>query len=253
MKTNPKDYDYLKSIERLNDILDAPAGTYEEKDEIPFRNDLTYTNGFYVNCNAIFVDVRGSSELPSKYRRPTLARIYRGYISEIVAIMNSYDICKEVNIVGDSVSGIFEASKKAHSREMISVAAQINSIINIMNYKLCKRDKDPLTIGIGIAKGRALMIKAGYDGSGLHEVVWMGDVVNEASNLCGKANKEGNSVITISNEIYNDLEGFKNVNGDFYQDWFSQRILGDYYHGDVIRINMNDWLKTQQEEDPCHR
>ena len=31
------------------------------------------------------------------------------------------------------------------------------------------------------------MVQAGYSGSGLNEVVWMGDVVNEASNLCGYA------------------------------------------------------------------
>lgn len=38
-------------------------------------------------------------------------------------------------------------------------------------------------VGIGLAYGRALMIKAGYKGSTINEVVWMGDVVNEASKL----------------------------------------------------------------------
>lgn len=34
--------------------------------------------------------------------------------------------------------------------------------------------------------GRALMIKAGYSGSGLNDVVYMGDVVNSAAKLASK-------------------------------------------------------------------
>jgi class 3 adenylate cyclase len=253
MKTNHKNYEFEKSLERMDEILDASDTNYEEVDEIPSRDKLTFTNGFYVKCNAIFVDIRDSSDLPSRYYRPTLAKIYRAYISEVVAIMNSYDICKEINIVGDCVSGIFEANKKSYSRDMISVAAQINSLVQILNYKMCKKGYDPIRVGIGIAQGRALMIKAGFNGSGINDVVWMGDVVNEASNLCNLANKDFIKVIAISKKIYEDLEGFQNHKGEYYQSWFDYNYSKGCYHGNVVRTNMEEWLEEQQEKSPCVR
>ncbi|QQK80441.1 adenylate/guanylate cyclase domain-containing protein [Salicibibacter cibi] len=251
MKTNHQSYDYQKSFNRIDEYLDAPSGSYDEKNEIPSRGDLTYSNGFYVECHAIFVDIRDSSELPHKYRRPHLARLYRAYISEIVAIMNSYEICKEINIVGDSVSGIFEASKKEHSKDAVNCAALVNSLVRALNYKLCKRGKDPIKIGIGIDQGRALMINAGNSGTGIKDIVWMGDTVNSASNLCGQANKDHIDVIAIGSKVYEKLAGAKNVYDEYYQSWFINNQSKDLYHANVINIEMNDWLEEKQNQSPC--
>jgi len=43
--------------------------------------------------------------------------------------------------------------------------------------------------GIGVEYGRVLMIKAGYRGSNINDVVWMGDAVNRASELSSYAGK----------------------------------------------------------------
>ncbi len=82
-----KSYDYEKTISRLTSILDQSDVNYEEVKELPSRDKLTFTNGYYANCSALFIDIRDSSSLPSKYKRPKLARLYRAYISECVAIM----------------------------------------------------------------------------------------------------------------------------------------------------------------------
>ena len=246
MQTNHFTYDHEKSFQRIDNILDS-AYEYEEVNEIPDRSKLTYNNGYYVYCNAIFVDIRGSSELPNRYKRPTLARLYKSYISEIVAIMNGYEICKEINIVGDCVSGIFEATKKVHSQSMLEVAAQINSLVHSLNYKLEKRGKERIKIGIGVSYGRALMIQAGFNSSGIKDVVWMGKVVNNASNLCNIGGKNGTNTIVIDPKIYNDLAGVKNVYGEDYQQWFHYNPYDDYYHGDVINLAMRDWLNAEKE------
>src|SRR4051812_3197937 len=101
MKSNYAEYDYESSFKRISDILNQSDINYEEVDNLPDRDALTFTNGFYATCSALFVDIRDSSSLPSHYRRPTLARIYRAYISEMVAIMNGDIYCQEINIVGD--------------------------------------------------------------------------------------------------------------------------------------------------------
>lgn len=86
MQTNFTYYDFEKSITRIDEILDESDKSFEELNSIPSRDKLTYKNGFYVNCTALFVDIRDSSSLPTKHKRPTLAKIYRSYISEVVAI-----------------------------------------------------------------------------------------------------------------------------------------------------------------------
>ena len=243
---NTLNYDFEKSFERLDGIL-STAGDYTEKDTIPGRNELTFTNGYYLNCYAVFVDIRESSQLPQKHTKPVLAKIYRCYISEIVAIMQSYENCKEVNIVGDCVSGIFMRGIKDDVLQPFNAAAHINSLVNTLNYKLKSKSYETIKIGIGIAVGKALMIKAGYSGSSLNDVVWMGDVVNEASNLCNIANKQGNEVIVLSEAVYNDLSGQKGGRTleKPYQEMLT-KTQNNNYTGNLINIGMDDWLKNKQ-------
>ena len=105
--------DVDKSAARIDDILNSVSTNYSDKDSIPSRSSLTYTNGFYVNATALFIDIVGSSDMTDGSKRPTLAKIYRSFISECTAVMNSWDQCKEVNINGDCVWGVFETPYKS--------------------------------------------------------------------------------------------------------------------------------------------
>lgn len=42
---------------------------------------------------------------------------------------------------------------------------------------------------MGASYGSSLYIKAGYKGSGINEVVWLGKLVGEAAKLCSYGNK----------------------------------------------------------------
>ncbi|MFA9371458.1 MAG: adenylate/guanylate cyclase domain-containing protein [Labilibaculum antarcticum] len=250
MKVNTNiSYDFNRSIERLDEILDS-SENFDEVSEIPNSDRLTYRNGFYLNCYSIFIDIRDSSELPEKYLRKTLAKIYRSFISEIVAIYQSYSNCKEINIVGDCVWGVFNAKQKEDVLAVFSAGYSSNSLVNALNYKLCKKGIKPIRIGIGISKGRALMIKAGFNGSSINDVIWMGDVVNQASKMCSKANKEVSSTMVISKNVYDDLSGYDNGEQE-YQSFFTKKITDTYYHGDIIRIEMNKWLNDKKISSPC--
>lgn len=99
-----------------------------------------------------------------------------------------------------------------------------------------KKGIDPITVGIGLAFGRVLMIKAGYNGSGLNDVVWMGEVVNESSNLCAYGNKGwGDKEIMVSSVFRNNL----NDHNKALLEWNQNRSC---YHGNVVNTKMNDWL-----------
>lgn len=186
MKSNHIAYDYEKSRGRIDDILNSSDNWYEELwNDIPSRDKLTYSNWYYVNCTAVFVDIRWSSKLPDTHTRPVLAKLYRAYISEMVALMNWESKCREINIHWDSVWGIFETPLKKDVDSVFSMAAKISSLADTLNIKLEKKGYSGITIGIGIDDWRTLMIKAGYSGSGINDVVWMGETVNKASRLCG--------------------------------------------------------------------
>ena len=236
-------YDFEKSCQRIDDMLNT-SGEYEYTNEIPSRESMTYENGYYVKCYALFVDIRDSSKLPKNHRKPVLAKIYRSYISELTAIMQSYDTCKEVNIVGDCVNGIFTCHSKDDVLDPFSAAYKINGIIQVLNKKLEAKGYNTIKIGIGIAKGDALMVQAGYKGSGLNDVIWMGNVVNYACHLCGSANKNGNSLINISEEVYDDLEGKLGYNSVPYQNMMRRPFGEKYYTGYVIARYIEEWLEN---------
>lgn len=240
MEANQRSYSHIDSAKRMDGYLDGSGEAYKEVNEIPARSELTYTNGFYVqHCAALFIDIRRSSELPDKYTRPRLAKIYRSYISEAVAIINANANCAEVNIVGDSVYGIFNVPYKKDIDSVFDSAACLQSMVNILNYKLRKRDIDPIRCGIGIDYGRLLMIQAGFSGSGLNDVVWIGNAVNKASHLCHYGGREWyDKPIMVSSVIYSNL----NEHNQALLEYSSYR---NCYHGNVVNTVMNDWLKAQ--------
>lgn len=245
MESNYKKYKFEDSLCRLDDILNANDNSYEEKNEIPRRDSLTYTNGFYVNCTAVFVDICGSSELPQIHKRPVLAKIYRSFISEVIAIFNGNYTCKEINVQGDCVWAVFDTPYQNDIMNVLHCCAQVKSLIDIINFKLEKKKYKTFKVGIGVDYGRALMIKAGHKGSTINDVIWMGDVVNQASNLCAFGNKGSIQPIVISSTIYSNLVTTKN---EEWKEWFTFDGKHNFYHGDIINREMDNWLKNQKRQ-----
>ena len=244
MDGNFKLYDWTASAKRINEILDQPAGQFEETDSLPNRDKLTYTNGFYANCTALFIDIRDSSKLPGKHKRPILAKIYRAFISEMVAVLNSHLKVREVNIVGDCVWAVYNTPVKDDIDEVFRVAYTANTLIDLLNARYQKRSIDPLTIGIGIDYGRALMIKAGYSGSTINDVIYMGDVVNRAAHLAHEAGRRdlwGNSrpAIWVGEVFHLNLNDHNRGLLQYRRD----DNLGTVYTGDVACTSMNEWVK----------
>lgn len=242
MKSNNKLFSYDQSKVRIDEILKTDNKSYEEVDSIPSRDKLTFNNGFYVNkTSVVFVDIRNSSKLPEDNQRPVLAKIYRAYISEVVAVLNSDENCAEISMDGDCVWGIYNTPYTSDIDGVFSTAAKVSSVIELLNCKFKKKNINSISVGIGISFGRVLMIKAGYHGSGLNDVIWMGEVVNDASKLCSYGNKGfGDKEMMISSGFYGNL----NDHNKALLGWNSNYSC---YHGQVVNISMNDKLK----EDKC--
>lgn len=237
MKSTGTKYDFVTGYSRLKAYLDSSDNNYEESDSLPSRDSLTFSNGFYSNCSAMFVDIRGSSDLPNKYRRPALAKLYRAFISEVVAVLDGCDLCREVNIVGDGVWGVFNTPYKSDINEAFSRAAMVASVLKFLNYQLKTHKYDPVNVGIGLAYGRALVVKAGFFGSGINDIVYMGDVVNRAAKLAAHGMETwSDKQLMVSEVFYGNL----NDHNKGLLEYNHTRLA---YHGSVVNTPMEEWYE----------
>jgi class 3 adenylate cyclase len=221
-------------------MITVPAKTATLPFNLPDRETLTFTNGFYAYCTALFIDIRESSELPSIYKRPALAKIYRAFISEMVAIFNSHINAREINIVGDCVWGVYNTPRVSDIDTVLSLAAIANSLTQVLNYKFKQNGYDvPLRFGIGMSFGRALMIKAGYNGSRISDVVYMGDVVSQAAKLASRGSKGwGIPPIFVDELVYSNLNE--------YNQGLLRLVdnLESLYGGDIVNKAMDEWYES---------
>lgn len=257
MRSNHKSFDFEASLKRVDSILNDST-SYEEADDIPKVDDLTFNNGKYVKCSAIFIDLRGSTDLIKTQGRKSksLARIYRAYISEIVAIVNSFKTCKEINIVGDCVSAMFagkEDDTESPVIEALQASSMTNAMMNVLNVKYKKKWEDfqEVKAGIGIALGRALVIKAGFSGSGIKDLIYMGDVVNRASKMCGLAYKEYQNPICVTEAVYTNAGTYiaNSEKQETYQDWLTEKHHskhGKIFTGDFHRVSIYKWAEDNK-------
>lgn len=146
--------------------------------------------------------------------------------------------CSSEQMNDDIISQIYICSLICDKKfdTVFNVAAQLNSLIQILNYKLRKKGYSQISVGIGMDYGRALMVKAGYSGSGLNDVIWMGDVVNSACHIANKAGRDGKKTLVVSSCIYSNLnEHNQNLLNATTIDWTT------YYEGYVINTAMDEW------------
>ncbi|HEX8288743.1 MAG TPA: hypothetical protein VF556_12135 [Pyrinomonadaceae bacterium] len=240
MQATYSTYNFIESVERINEILSSSENNYEEKTSIPDRESLTFTNGYYVDASALCVDIRSSSLLSEKYTRPKLAKIYRCYVSEVVAVIKGNVKVNEIYIEGDGIWAVFNTPYQDDINNVFETGCEISSLIDILNFRFSKHDILPINVGIGMTWGTALYIKSGYKGSGINEVVWLGKLVSEAHELCSNGNKtwQDSEIMVSSNFYYNLNDHNKNL-----LRYNPQRFC---YHGNVINSVMDKWLNEQK-------
>lgn len=244
MDARHRPYRIQDSDHRITEILDSPAA-FDDQGAIPNSNALTYSNGFYVECTAIFIDIRGSSKLSEKYaQRRTVGKLYRAYVSECVAVLNSSPRCSQAFIQGDCVSAVFDTPNREAVNDVFRLVAMLNSIVKLLNYRLEQRNFATIQVGIGIDAGRALMLKAGSNGSGINDIIWMGDVLNQASHFCHAANKDGRLIIQVSEAVHAALnQEAMSADGKKFitQNW--RMLMGpDGWECDVVNVGMEQHL-----------
>lgn len=258
MRANYQRFDFENSKERIKKTLRGDV-SYNKSSDIPKLHDLTFKTGTYVNCASLFIDLRGSSSLIEVYGKDPkiLARLYRAYISEMVAIVNSFKSCQEVNIIGDCVSAMFAGDQGEEKPviEALRAASMCNGMMRVLNAEFKKtwgRNFKEIEAGIGVALGQALVIKAGYSETGIHDLVYMGDVVNKASKMSGLAHKKYNKSICVTESVYENAgQACENeITRQTFQSLLTEESHSEHeiiYTGDFAPELLSDWAEQNSD------
>lgn len=239
MKASYSPYNYSDSLSRISNTLNSSDNDYKKHEGIPSESQLTFKNGFYVDITILFVDIRGSKDLASKHTRPVLAKIYRSYISEVIAVMKGNKTIHDIYIEGDGVWAVFNTVNKPDVQSVFSTAAKISSLIDMLNIKFKKKNYSNLKVGIGLEDGESLYMKAGYSGHSVNEIVWIGKVVGEAAKLSDYGNREyDDEKLMVSQRVHGMLT-------EHQQGLLSWNHNRNCYNGNVINTLMDEWVKEK--------
>jgi len=185
-------------------------------DQLPLMGDLPDTNkSFCGKISVLFVDMRGSTELPEKFNTEQLVKIYRGYIRTVVqAIRYSGGVVRD--FMGDGVLAVFIDDEDGKSEDKAVHAARYitTTIDKFLNPVLDQKIKHRISCGIGIHTGDVSLSKVGMKGKEQDDdaenefgIAWIGNSTNLACKFSGAV---GGGVIFISPSTYamlSDIEG----------------------------------------------
>lgn len=240
-------YDYKKSKETIENILKSPTKILE-KDFIPSSDsEFTYENGITALVGALFVDIVDSSKFFQSPNEDT-ARMIRCFCSEIISILKDDINYREIGIRGDCVYCIYNTTDQSDLVEIFCHAYRINSFISMLNKLLLNNGYSTIRAGIGLGCSKDLIIKAGQNGSGINDKIWIGKAVVDAAHLSDIANRNGVSAIAMSPLFYNNVYELLFKANEAYKSWIKPHSSGyygsiDFYHCDIVETAFDKWIK----------
>lgn len=249
-----KGYDYKERKKKVEEILDN-TDKVNEVERFPRDEDFTYTNGYKAWAGAIFVDLRDSTTLFSENDDVEIAKVIRGFTSEIIEILrkDTDNDLKEIGIRGDCVFAVYSTPYKSDIYDIATRAAYINTYMKMLNKLLDDRGLPNIKAGIGLATQKTLAVKAGRKSSGINNLVWIGKSVAIASKLSDLGNKNGIAPIVMSETFYInyiEIEKEKQPNKNVENWWTKKKdsSYGTYYYSDLVISGFDDWVNDGMKE-----
>ncbi|GIN66370.1 adenylate/guanylate cyclase domain-containing protein [Bacillus glycinifermentans] len=240
-------YDYKARKKKVEEILDG-TDAVREVERFPRDEDFTYTNGYKAWAGAIFVDLRDSTSLFKDKEDVDIAKVIRGFTSEIIEILrkdtDANDL-KEIGIRGDCVYAIYSAPLKTDLCDILMRAVYINTYILMLNKLLEERNLPTIKAGIGLNASPTLSVKAGRKSSGVNNLVWIGTSVPIAAKLADLGDKDGIKSIVMSDTFYDNIKESTRAEelkiNELYEQGYNINY-GFYHHGNAVIGNFEAWI-----------
>lgn len=245
---NFKDYDYKERKKKVEEILDN-TDKVNEVTLFPRDEDFTYTNGYKAWAGALFVDLRNSTNLFADKNDVDIAKVIRGFTSEVIEILkkDSDSNLKEIGIRGDCVYAVYSTPLQSDIYDIADRAFHINTYIKMLNKLLVNRNLPSIKAGIGLAAQQTLAVKAGRKSSGIHNLVWIGEAVAKAANLSDLGNKGSIDPIVMSSTFHHNYLKAQNGNDPSSTKWWKQGYdnqYGTFYHANLVKSDFNSWIES---------
>lgn len=196
------------ALERIisAEVLESTVG-----EQLPLLDDMADSNKiYYGKASMLFVDMRGSTDLPEQFNIEQLVKIYRSYIRVIVqSIRYSGGVVRD--FMGDGVLAAFIDGEDGKSEDKAVRAARYltTAIDKFLNPLLDQELNYRVSCGIGIHTGNIALSKVGMRGREQQDdvesefgIAWVGNSTNLA---CKYSNAVGNGTIFISSSTYVEL------------------------------------------------
>jgi class 3 adenylate cyclase len=240
-------YPYKERKQKVEEILDSTDAVKEDIKQFPRDEDFTYTNGYKAWATSIFVDLRESTKLFTEQDDVKIAKVIRGFTSEIIEILRSGlddKELKEIGIRGDCVYAVYSTPYQRDIHEVATRAFYVNTYMRMLNELLSKRNLPNIRAGIGLSASETLAVKAGRKNTGINNLVWIGESVAKAAKLSDLGNKEGKGPIVMSEVFYNNMleRELELWPESKMASWFTKPVFEDYYHGYVIITDFDEWI-----------
>lgn len=241
-------YDFEAGKKRIDSILTSQIEIIEQ-DKIPPRDVYVARKGYYGLVTALYVNIRQSTAIFSDTDHLRVARMIRCFTTEVLEILRGYDFVREIGIQGDCLYGKYTTPLQTDVNIVLDIACYVNTFMKMLNLQLKKRNMPPISIGIGIALDREMVITAGRKEVGMDKNFWIGNAGNEAFRLSFAGNKDGIEPIVMSPATFESIIGhYTSEYGESAREWFFQRTtpyLGTFYDTGLTISDYNEWIEEE--------
>lgn len=150
---------------------------------VPGTDDITLKDGARdIDAAFLYADLAGSSDLVKWHYDANVASIIKSYVS-IASRVITHNGGEIRSFDGDRVMGIFMGDSKEN--RAVRAAFQLNYMVRFYLQDLAKAklsgDNWPMHHGVGIARGKAMMVRAGVRGH--NDLLAIGEAPNIAARL----------------------------------------------------------------------
>lgn len=236
MKPTYKVYSFEESLREMDLILDGDVTTVTEQNALPDDSENIVQKSLYAYCSVIYVDIRVMQDWMDANKRILYAKFYRSLVTQVCSLFESTKLCQDINSSDSAIWGIFDTRYKNDINELITLVAQLNSLLKTLNFKMSKRQWPTFRWGIGVCYDRILL----FDVKGESDTIsraFFGPVLKNATRLASYGNKTYfDSPIMISEIFYSNLN-------DDNKKLFRNNAEHDCYHGNIINVEMDEWYK----------
>ena len=230
MKAIHTKFNFNDSLEQMDEILKSDGIIMKNKPYI--EDDAKGARGSIISATIVslkFTPDSGIKDSPEKWVVTNDI-----LLSQIYALVASQPLLLNVEWDGYKLNAIFNTTHKEHVDAVLDTVAMLISLTDVINYKIEEQGWS-FKVKAVMDYGKVLSIPIDEGNT-----LWKIDGLVILDEILNRLNTKR---LVITRFIFNNLK-------ESYQSLFEKIEPFDskYYHGDIVNIGMNNWLKKQKGE-----